>query len=131
MEIKLLPCPFCGGEAGEHSWRDAIKETREVPLYRNDEGVTVHTQEFVIAKATIGEVHCSSCGATIRSFGDIDADRHTIRQMAVDAWNTRYEMPCSSKQIGVAKGEVLYSEAWDSPEVNAEVEILFTSAERG
>lgn len=38
---------------------------------------------------------------------------------------TRYEVPRSSKRIGVAKGKVLYSEGWDSPEVNAEVEILF------
>lgn len=87
--VELKPCPFCDGKAEMHSWRDVLKETREVPPYRSDEGNLLHTKEFVIAKATIGEVYCTSCGATIRSFGDIEADRLTIRQIAVDLWNKR------------------------------------------
>ena len=41
----------------------------------------------------------------------------------------RYEEPCPSKRIGVARGRALFADGWDSPQVNAEVAALFGGGE--
>lgn len=91
INVELKPCPFCGGKAVAHSWHDAVKEVREVPAFQDDYGILRHTETVVIAKGTIGEVFCQSCEATIRFVGKADEDRRDVRQLAIEAWNIRYE----------------------------------------
>ena len=40
----------------------------------------------------------------------------------------RYEQADASRRIGAARGELLYADGWDSPEVNAEVARMFGAA---
>lgn len=65
---ELLPCPFCGGEAHTHdfSW---------------------HASQFAghIFANPYWQVICSECRAAI---GDFDT-----RDEAIEAWNTRSEIP--------------------------------------
>lgn len=89
--IDLKPCPFCpdGGKPMTHSWRDAVKEVQEVPMYIDDYGYPRHTKTVVLAKGIIAEAFCESCGATIRECGEIPEGRKAVRQRAVDKWNRR------------------------------------------
>lgn len=40
----------------------------------------------------------------------------------------RYDQPQATRRIGIAKGEELCSDDWDSPEINAEISALFGEA---
>lgn len=62
-EFKLLPCPFCGGEATTHAYYSA---------YSCDSSFTA--------------VGCNSCGV----FGQMWDNRKELKE-AVEHWNTRAE----------------------------------------
>lgn len=60
MDIKLKPCPFCGGDAGLR--------------YAESKG-------FSWAKIRYPYVKCNICGASVRL--------EDSEQRAIDAWNRR------------------------------------------
>lgn len=69
MSNKLLPCPFCGGEA-EVTTRDV--EPQGDPWYGQN------TQTFIV---------CAKCGACL--FDEYFHDGFTDEREAVAAWNRR------------------------------------------
>ena len=70
-EIKLLPCPFCGGEAVIY---------HQSSKYTNRDG---------------NYVHCMECGCRTKLFecyGNTTKTHEDTKQEAIEAWNTRKSM---------------------------------------
>ena len=70
-EIKLLPCPFCGGEA---------------VIYHQSSKYTNRDGNFV---------HCMECGCRTKLFecyGNTTKTHEDTKQEAIEAWNTRKPM---------------------------------------
>lgn len=70
-EIKLIPCPFCGGEAVIY---------HQSSKYTNRDG---------------NYVHCMECGCRTKLFecyGNTTKTHEDTKQEAIEAWNTRKPM---------------------------------------
>lgn len=74
-EVKLLPCPFCGGEASDKG-SVHYAQTREPNAWFAD-GTPVEDAYFC---------NCIKCGSTNKGLIGFQ----TIKE-AVEHWNTRYE----------------------------------------
>ena len=71
-ELKLLPCPFCGGEA----------------------------EIIVIEKGVKSIIRCKTywCGFERHSYNNGDTDEHAASNL-VSVWNTRTQAPTKSSKV--------------------------------
>ena len=87
MSEKLLPCPFCGGEAAFHEYTAAAIEAAR----RN--GLVVPAM-----------AECRRCGAMV-SFDD---GRYPTRERLAEAWNRRAERTCRMVRARWDDGECVW-----------------------
>ena len=89
-EIKLLPCPFCGGKA---------------VIYHQSSKYTNRDGNFV---------HCMECGCRTKLFecyGNTTKTHEDTKQEAIEAWNTRKPMERIIEQLTESKEH--YRRLWN------------------
>ena len=86
MASKLLPCPFCGGEASMESGRYQLDDV----MY------------------SFAHVECLSCGACGSGFTEEEKPVKSLEALAADAWNRRAERTCRMEYNEEWSGDELY-----------------------